>query len=72
MCGDECTDICSNFSTDCGAYECSECCPDKLANQAAYCCAELESHCDAERFTNHKPIIAANEGSDEGADIPCV
>ena len=56
MCGDECTDICSNFSTDsetvvstdCGAYECSQCCPDRLANQAAYRCTELESHCDAE------------------------
>ena len=56
MCGDECTDICSNFSTDCRAYECSECCPDRLADQAAYHCAELESHCDAECWADSSPI----------------
>ena len=64
MCGDECTDICSNFvahkctviGTDCRAYECSQCCPDKLANQAAYRCAELESHCDAECWADSSPI----------------
>ena len=64
MCGDECTDICSNFvahegaviSTNCGAYKCSQCCPDRLANQAAYRCAELESNCDAERWADSSPI----------------
>ena len=50
----------------------SNCGADERSIISAYGCTELESHCDAERFTNHKPIIAANEGSDEGADVPCV
>ena len=60
MCGDECTDICSNFSTDSRAYKCSQCCPDRLADQAAYRCTELESHCDAEccsNFVTHKCTV---------------